>query len=218
MTMSPSQLGAFARSSPSVAQADVEYHVQPLSLDKFGDPLHPFPAMTASVCNLRPESRGTVSIRSPRADDAPAIAPNYLSTEGDRAVATSSLRLTRRIMAAEALRRYAPQEHAPGPQYQTDEELTQAAAQVGTTIFHPVGTCRMGPLGHAGTVVDAELLMHAVRGVRIADASVMPTITSGNTNSPTLMIAEKAAEMISNTTRPMRHRDAAPRQAAEALI
>ena len=218
MTMSPSQLGAFARSGASVAQADLEYHVQPLSLDKFGDPLHPFPAMTASVCNLRPQSRGTVSIRSPRADDAPAISPNYLSSDGDRQVAADSLRLTRRIMAADALRPYAPQEYAPGPQYQTEEELAQAASQVGTTIFHPVGTCRMGPAGHAGTVVDAQLRMHAVRGVRIADASIMPAITSGNTNSPTLMIAEKAAAMMRDPAGAARNRGAAVRPFAEAVV
>ena len=196
MSMAPSQLGAFARSSSEVATADLEFHVQPLSLDKFGDPLHPFAAMTASVCNLRPHSRGTVSIRSPRSDDAPRIAPNYLSADADREVAARSLRLTRRIMAAPALSKFAPSEMAPGSAHQTDEELAQAASRIGTTIFHPVGTCRMGPAADAGAVVGADLGMHQLRGVCIADASVMPTITSGNTNAPTLMIAEKAAAML----------------------
>lgn len=196
MSMSPSQLGAFARSDPRQARANVEYHVQPLSLDKFGDPLHTFPAFTASVCNLRPTSRGSVHIRSPRSEEAPRIAPNYLSTSEDQQVAADAIRLTRRIVGSRALARYAPQEFVPGLQYDDDAALAEAAGQVGTTIFHPVGTCRMGPEGDALAVVDARLRCRAVGGVRIADASVMPAITSGNTNSPTLMIAEKAAAMM----------------------
>jgi choline dehydrogenase len=196
MSMSPSQLGAFARSDPSQPRANVEYHVQPLSLDKFGDPLHRFPAFTASVCNLRPTSRGTVHIRSGRAEDAPMIAPHYLTTPEDRQVAADSIRLTRRIVAGKALARYAPQEFVPGPQYDTDAGLAEAAGLVGTTIFHPVGTCKMGPADDAMAVVDARLRCRGISGLRIADASVMPTITSGNTNAPTLMIAEKAAAMM----------------------
>ncbi|MCX7273571.1 MAG: GMC family oxidoreductase [Burkholderiales bacterium] len=196
MSMAPSQLGAFARSDPGQARANVEYHVQPLSLDKFGDPLHPFPAFTASVCNLRPTARGTVHIRSARSEDAPMIAPNYLSTPEDRQVAADSIRLTRRIVAGKALARYSPQEFLPGAQFDTDEQLAQAAGQVGTTIFHPVGTCKMGSAQDPMSVVDERLRCRAIPGLRIADASVMPTITSGNTNSPTLMIAERAATMI----------------------
>jgi len=196
MSMSPSQLGAFARSDPSQATANVEYHVQPLSLDRFGEPLHRFPAFTASVCNLRPTSRGSIHVRSADPGEAPAIRPNYLSTAQDRQVAADAIRLTRRIVAADALRRFHPQEYLPGPSLQSDEDLARAAGDVGTTIFHPVGTCRMGPSGDAGAVVDPMLRCHRVPGLRIADASVMPTITSGNTNSPTLMIAERAAEMI----------------------
>jgi choline dehydrogenase len=196
MTMSPSQLGAFARSDASQVTPNVEYHVQPLSLDKFGDPLHRFAAFTASVCNLRPTSRGSIHIGSPDPAQPPRIAPRYLSTDEDRQVAADSIRLTRRIVAADALRRYAPVEHLPGAHLQSEEALAAAAGAVGTTIFHPVGTCRMGPAGDPGAVVDARLSCHRVPGLRIADASVMPTITSGNTNSPTLMIAERAAEMI----------------------
>jgi choline dehydrogenase len=196
MSMSPSQLGAFARSDPGQPRANIEYHVQPLSLDKFGDPLHSFPAFTASVCNLRPTSRGSIHIRSGRSDDAPSIAPNYLSTPEDRQVAADSIRLTRRIVGSRALAPYAPQEFVPGPQYDDDAALAEAAGQVGTTIFHPVGTCRMGPESDSLAVVDERLRCRAVAGLRIADASVMPTITSGNTNSPTLMIAERAAEMM----------------------
>ena len=196
MSMSPSQLGAFARSSEGVARADVEYHVQPLSLDKFGDPLHSFPAFTASVCNLRPTSRGTVRVKSADPFDLPRIAPQYLSTESDRLVAANSIRLTRKIAAAPALRRYAPAEYLPGPDVQTDEQLAKAAGDIGTTIFHPVGTCKMGPDTDPFAVVDSRLRCRGVPGLRIVDASVMPTITSGNTNSPTLMIAERAAEMI----------------------
>jgi choline dehydrogenase len=194
MSMSPSQLGAFARSHPRHARANLEYHVQPLSLERFGEPLHAFDAFTASVCNIKPESRGTVSITSPDSRVAPRIDPNYLSTEEDRRVAVESLRLTRRIAQASALARYAPVEFAPGPDAQTDEELASAAGRVGTTIFHPVGTCKMGRDDLA--VVDAELRVRGIAGLRIADASIMPTITSGNTCSPTLMIAEKASALI----------------------
>jgi len=196
MSMSPSQLGAFARSSDAEPTPDLEYHVQPLSLDRFGEPLHPFPAFTASVCHLRPTSRGEVHITSPDPFAAPRIAPNYLSTDEDRRVAARALALTRRIVAANALRRYHPEEIRPGPAYRTEAELARAAGEVGTTIFHPVGTCRMGPASDPMAVVDARLRCHRVPGLRIADASVMPNITSGNTNSPTLMIAEKAAEMM----------------------
>jgi choline dehydrogenase len=194
MTMSPSQLGAFAKSNGNEATPDLEYHVQPLSLDKFGDPLHPFPAFTASVCNLRPESRGEVHIQSAGADQHPLIRPNYLSTERDRKVAADALRLTRRIAAAPALQRFSPQEFRPGMQYQTDEELARAAGDIGTTIFHPVGTCRMG--NDAAAVVDSRLRVRGVGALRVVDASIMPTITSGNTNSPTVMIAEKASDLI----------------------
>jgi choline dehydrogenase len=193
MSMAPSQLGAFTRSSPDKAHANLEYHVQPLSLDAFGEPLHAFNAFTASVCNLNPESRGRVRITSPRPEDAPSILANYLSTPGDRQVAAESLRLTRRIASMPALARYQPREVKPGAEFQTDEELARLAGDIGTTIFHPVGTCRMGPAEDPLAVVDSQLRVRGVAGLRIADASVMPTITSGNTNSPTLMIAERAA-------------------------
>ncbi|MFN3302640.1 MAG: GMC family oxidoreductase [Roseateles sp.] len=193
MSMAPSQLGAFTRSGPDKAWPDLEYHVQPLSLDAFGEPLHAFDAFTASVCNLNPSSRGTVHITSPDAAQAPAIRPNYLSTDEDRRVAAESLKLTRRIVAQPALAAFKPEEHRPGPQYQTDEDLVRAAGDIGTTIFHPVGTCRMGRPDDAHAVVDSRLRVRGVTGLRVADASVMPTITSGNTASPTLMIAEKLA-------------------------
>jgi len=194
MAMAPSQLGAFTRSRPELATPDLEYHVQPLSLDAFGDPLHDFPGLTASVCNLRPESRGEVRIASPDPTEAPVIAPNYLSTEGDRQVAAASIRLTRKIMGQDAMRRYDPQEIRPGSALQSDEDLARAAGDIGTTIFHPVGTVHMGPEGHAP--LDDRLRLRGIGGLRVVDASVMPTITSGNTNSPTIMIAEKAADMI----------------------
>jgi choline dehydrogenase len=196
LTMSPSQLGAFARSSEVQARPNLEYHVQPLSLDRFGEPLHPFPAFTASVCNLRPTSRGSIVAR--RADPlaAPVIAPNYLATEEDRRVAVEALRLTRRIATSAALARYAPQEFLPGPQAQTDEDLARAAGEIGTTIFHPVGTAKMGPAADPDAVVDAELRVHGVGALRVIDASIMPTITSGNTNAPTLMIAERGADLV----------------------
>jgi choline dehydrogenase len=199
MSMAPSQLGVFAKSDPadaSIKRPDVQYHVQPLSLDKFGEPLHAFNAFTASVCNLRPTSRGSVHITSPDAHAAPSIAPNYLSTDHDREVAANALRLTRRIASAPALARYRPEEILPGIQFQTQAELVEAAGKVGTTIFHPVGTCRMGTDNDPGAVVDSRLRVIGVRGLRVVDASVMPVITSGNTNSPTLMIAERASDMI----------------------
>lgn len=196
MSMAPSQLGAFTRSRPDLAHPNLEYHVQPLSLDAFGEPLHGFPAFTASVCNLNPSSRGTVQIRSPRFDNAPAIAPNYLSTAEDRQVAADSLRVTRRIVAQPALQKYRPEEWKPGPQYQTDEELARLAGDIATTIFHPVGTTKMGRDDDPMAVLDSRLQVRGVAGLRVVDAGAMPTITSGNTNSPTLMMAEKAAEWI----------------------
>jgi choline dehydrogenase len=194
LAMAPSQLGAFARSGPEQATANLEYHVQPLSLERFGEPLHGFPAFTASVCDLRPQSRGAVEIRSALADAAPLIKPNYLSHEADLKVAADAIRLTRRIAAAPALASFEPVEYLPGVSLQTDEELRQAASNIGTTIFHPVGTCKMGQGRDA--VVDERLRVHGVIGLRVVDASIMPTITSGNTCSPTVMIAEKAAQMI----------------------
>lgn len=201
MSMAPSQLGAFTRSSPDQRHPNLEFHVQPLSLDAFGEPLHRFDAFTASVCNLNPTSRGTVTLRSPRASDAPAIAPNYLSTSEDRKVAADSLRVTRRIVAQPALAPYLPEEFKPGAQYQSDEALAKLAGEIATTIFHPVGTCRMGRVDDTQAVVDARLRVRdgqggVVAGLRVVDASVMPSIVSGNTNSPTLMIAEKAAGWI----------------------
>lgn len=198
MAMAPSQLGVFANSGTDgpVARPDIQYHVQPLSLEKFGEPLHAFDAFTASVCQLRPTSRGTIHIKSPDASVAPTIAPNYLSTEYDKSVAVNALKYTRRIVSARALEKYKPKEILPGEQYQTGEELVRAAGNVGTTIFHPVGTCRMGRKGDVGAVVDSRLRVFGVDGLRVVDASNMPTITSGNTNSPTVMIAEKASRMI----------------------
>jgi choline dehydrogenase len=196
LTMSPSQLGAFARSDPSMATPDLEYHVQPLSLDRFGEPLHRFPAFTASVCQLRPASRGSIRIVSPDWRKPPEIRPNYLSDPRDRAVAANAIRVTRRIVGMPALAKYRPVEFKPGVDHQTEEELIRAAGDIGTTIFHPVGTARMGPDGDPLAVVDARLRVRGVFGLRVVDASVMPTITSGNTNAPTLMIAERGAEMI----------------------
>lgn len=196
MSMAPSQLGAFTRSDAAQPHPNLEYHVQPLSLDAFGEPLHPFPAFTASVCNLNPGSRGSVMIRSGRAGDAPAIAPNYLSTDEDRRIAAESLRQVRSIVAQPALARYQPQEWKPGIAFQTDGELTRLAGDIATTIFHPVGTTKMGRDDDAMAVVDSRLRVRGIRGLRVVDAGIMPTITSGNTNSPTLMIAEKAARWI----------------------
>jgi choline dehydrogenase len=201
MSMAPSQLGAFTRSGPSQDWPNIEYHVQPLSLDAFGEPLHPFPAFTASVCNLNPSSRGSVQIQSSDFKQAPLIAPNYLSTDADRQVAADSLRITRRIAAQPALAKYQPEEWKPGTQFQSDADLARLAGDIGTTIFHPVGTARMGRLDDPLAVVDPELRVRdgrggVVQGLRVVDASVMPTITSGNTNSPVLMLAEKAAEWL----------------------
>jgi choline dehydrogenase len=194
LTMAPSQLGAFARSDPSRETPNLQYHIQPLSLDKFDEPLHLFPAFTASVCNLRPESRGTVRLRAADPAAHPAIRPNYLSALADRRVAAEAIRLTRRICAAPAMRRFMPEEFRPGERYQSDEELARAAGEIGTTIFHPVGTCKMGRDMLA--VVDERLRVSGLVGLRVVDASIMPAITSGNTNAPTLMIAEKGAAMI----------------------
>jgi choline dehydrogenase len=196
MSMAPSQLGAFTRSSPDQTYPNIEYHVQPLSLDAFGEPLHSFNAFTASVCNLNPTSRGTVHIKSPRFEDAPAIAPNYLSTPEDRQVAADSLRVTRKIVSQSALAKYQPEEFKPGVQFQTDEDLARLAGDIATTIFHPVGTTKMGRDDDPMAVVDSHLRVRGIRGLRVVDAGVMPLITSGNTNSPTLMIAEKAAQWI----------------------
>ncbi|MBW8829996.1 MAG: GMC family oxidoreductase N-terminal domain-containing protein [Burkholderiales bacterium] len=196
MSMAPSQLGAFTRSDAARPYPNIQYHVQPLSLDAFGEPLHSFDAFTASVCNLNPTSRGAVRIRTPDPKDAPSIRANYLSTQEDRRVAADSLRVTRRIVSQPALEKYKPKEVKPGLQFQTDEELAKLAGDIGTTIFHPVGTAKMGPASDALAVVDARLRVHGVAGLRVVDASVMPTITSGNTNSPTLMIAERAAQWI----------------------
>ena len=198
LSMAPSQLGAFARSGPEQTSANLEYHVQPLSLERFGEPLHAFPAFTASVCDLRPQSRGRIDIRSADPQQAPLIQPNYLSHPEDLRVAADAIRLTRRIVAAPALQPFKPLEYLPGAALQTEEQLHEAAARIGTTIFHPVGTCRMGQ--DADAVVDAELRVHGIPGLRIADASIMPRITSGNTCSPTLMIAEKAAQLILATS------------------
>lgn len=196
LTMPPSQLGAFAKSDPSQASANIEWHVQPLSLDKFGSPLHRYNAITPSVCNLRPSSRGTVRLKSANPHDAPSIAPNYLSTQHDLDVAVAGLKFTRDIMAAPALADFNPAELKPGPHITSEEDLQRAAGDLGTTIFHPVGTCKMGPAHDENAVVDDELRVHGVGKLRVIDASIMPTITSGNTNAPTVMIAERGAEFI----------------------
>jgi choline dehydrogenase-like flavoprotein len=198
LTMPPSQLGAFTRSDSSQERANLQYHIQPLSLDKFGDPLHPFPAFTASVANVRPTSRGTLTLASADPAAAPKIDPNYLATPEDRRIAAASIRITRKINAQPALRRYSPEEYLPGPQIRDDDEaaLVKAAGDCGSTIFHPVGTAKMGRTDDPRAVVDARLRVIGLEGLRIADASVMPSITSGNTNSPTMMIAEKGAAMI----------------------
>ena len=201
MSMAPSQLGAFTRSSPDQPYPNIEYHVQPLSLDAFGQPLHKFPAFTASVCNLNPTSRGTVNIKSNKFEDAPAIAPNYLSTAEDRKVAADSLRVTRKIVSQSALAKFQPQEYKPGVQFESDEDLAKLAGDIATTIFHPVGTAKMGTANDPMAVVDSHLRVRdgrggLIKGLRVVDASVMPLITSGNTNSPTLMMAEKAARWI----------------------
>jgi choline dehydrogenase-like flavoprotein len=198
LTMAPSQLGAFTRSDPSQSTANIQYHVQPLSLDKFGEPLHPFPAFTASVTNVRPTSRGALTLKSGDPSQAPAISPNYLSTPEDQRIAADSIRVTRRIVAQPALQKYSPVEFLPGASARDEDEsgLVNAAGDIGTTIFHPVGTARMGRDDDARAVVDSRLRVIGVESLRVVDASVMPSITSGNTNSPTMMIAEKGAAMI----------------------
>lgn len=194
LSMAPSQLGIFAKSDPSLATPDLEYHVQPLSTDRLGEPLHRYPAVTVSVCNLRPESRGSVHIAGPNTGLSPDIQPNYLSAVGDRLIAARSIRHARNLMATKTLEKYQPFEMLPGEQYQSDDELIQRAGDIATTIFHPVGTCKMG--SDDRSVVDDQLRVHGVGGLRVVDASIMPTIVSGNTNSPVIMIAEKAAEFI----------------------
>lgn len=196
MSMAPSQLGVFARSDASRKYANLEYHVQPLSLDAFGQPLHTFPAFTASVANINPTSRGHVRIKSGNFEDAPAIAPNYLSTEADQRIAVDSLRLTRRIASQPALAKYFPEEYKPGSQYESDADLTKLAGDIGTTIFHPVGTVRMGKFEDPNVVLDSHLRVRGIAGLRVVDASIMPNITSGNTSAPTMMIAEKASHWI----------------------
>jgi choline dehydrogenase len=196
MSMAPSQLGAFTKSDASQPYANLEYHVQPLSLEAFGQPLHSFNAFTASVCNLNPTSRGHVRITSKDFKQHPAIAPNYLSTDADRKIAADSLRLTRHIVAQPALQKYAPEEYKPGVQFQSDAELAKLAGDIATTIFHPTGTTAMGRAADPMSVLDARLKVRGVAGLRVVDAGAMPRITSGNTNSPTLMVAEKAAQWI----------------------
>ncbi len=199
MSMAPSQLGAFAKSNPQRERANLEYHVQPLSLEKFGDPLHDFNAFTASVCDLQPTSRGSIHAASADPKAAPHIRANYLSTDADRQVAAESIRLTRNILKAPAMAAYKPEEHLPGAAFETDEQLQEAAGRIGTTIFHPVGTCKMGRAEDPTAVVDSHLRVHGIAGLRVVDASIMPTITSGNTNSPTIMIAERASDLIRET-------------------
>jgi choline dehydrogenase-like flavoprotein len=197
LTMAPSQLGIFTRSDAMQERANIQFHIQPLSLDKFGDPLHRFPAITVSACNLRPSSRGTIRLRSREANDSPIIAPNYLATPDDRQVAADAIRVTRKLMKQQALARYRPDEFLPGPAVGDDDAaLAKAAGDIGTTIFHPVGTAKMGLASDPLAVVDERLRVHGLGGLRVVDASVMPTITSGNTNTPTAMIAERGAAMI----------------------
>jgi choline dehydrogenase-like flavoprotein len=195
--MAPSQLGIFTRSDDRQERANIQFHVQPLSLDKFGEPLHRFPAITVAACNLRPTSRGTIKIKSAALDQPPSIAPNYLSTSEDRQVAADAIRVTRRLMKQHALAAFRPQEYLPGPSVGDDDaSLAKAAGDIGTTIFHPVGTAKMGQASDSLAVVDERLRVHGIKGLRVADASVMPTITSGNTNTPTAMIAEKGSAMM----------------------
>jgi choline dehydrogenase-like flavoprotein len=202
LAMAPSQLGMFTRSDPSRERANIQFHVQPLSLDRFGEPLHAFAAFTASVCNVQPTSRGELRLRSHDPDTSPAISPNYLATDEDRGVAADSLRLVRRIVAQPALGRFQPQEYLPGPCVGDDDaSLVRAAGDIGTTIFHPVGTAKMGRETDPFAVVDERLRVLGVEGLRVVDASVMPTITSGNTNAPTMMIAEKGAALILDDAR-----------------
>ncbi|MGM4904656.1 GMC family oxidoreductase [Tardiphaga sp. 866_E4_N2_1] len=202
LTMAPSQLGIFTRSDAHRERANIQFHVQPLSLDKFGDPLHRFPAITIAACNLQPTSRGEIKLRSAKPDDAPAIAPHYLSTDDDRQVAADAIRVTRRLMKQQALAAYHPEEYLPGPSVGDDAaSLAKAAGDIGTTIFHPVGTAKMGTASDPMAVVDERLRFYGISGLRVVDASVMPTITSGNTNTPTAMIAEKGASMIITDSR-----------------
>ncbi|MEF2549126.1 GMC family oxidoreductase N-terminal domain-containing protein [Aurantimonas sp. E1-2-R+4] len=201
LTMAPSQVGAFVKSSPDQATANLEFHFQPLSLDDWGAGLHPFSAFTASVCNLRPTSRGSIHLTGARPEDAPDIAPNYLSTDEDRQVAVDSLKWARRIVEQSPLAPYRPEEYKPGAHVTSDADMLVAAGDLGTTIFHPVGTAKMGIEGDPMAVLDERLRVRGIRGLRVADASVMPSITSGNTNSPTIMIAEKAARMILDDAR-----------------
>lgn len=223
LTMAPSQLGIFTRSDPAQQRANIQFHVQPLSLDKFGDPLHRFPAITVSACNLRPTSRGSVRIRSADLHDKPEIRPNYLSTDEDRKVAADAIRVTRRLMAQQALAGFQPMEHVPGTSVSdTDEALAKAAGDIGTTIFHPVGTAKMGLSNDPSAVVDARLRVHGLAGLRIVDASVMPTITSGNTNTPTVMIAENGSRFIIEDARVderrFQARPAAAKETADAAL
>jgi choline dehydrogenase-like flavoprotein len=202
LTMAPSQLGIVTRSDPSRERANIQYHIQPLSLDRFGEPLHTFPAFTASVANVRPTSRGHIRLKSPDPADAPAIQPNYLATDDDRRVAADSIRVTRRIVEQPALRAFQPVEYLPGDAVGDDDDsLVKAAAEIGSTIFHPVGTAKMGRDSDPMAVVDERLRVFGLERLRVIDASVMPTITSGNTNSPTIMIAEKGAAMIREDAR-----------------
>ena len=194
MSMAPSQLGIFMKSDARFETPNIEFHVQPLSLEAFGQPLHSFPAITVSVCNLRPESRGSVRIASPDFDKHPEIAPNYLSTDGDRQVAADSILAARRLMATRRMASFKPEEFKPGVQIQSPEELAKAAGDIATTIFHPVGTAKMGT--DAAAVVDPELRVRGLDGLRVVDCSIMPTIVSGNTHAPAVMIAEKAALSI----------------------
>jgi choline dehydrogenase-like flavoprotein len=197
LTMAPSQLGIFTRSDNLQDRANIQFHVQPLSLDKFGDPLHRFRAITVSACNLRPTSRGAVQIRSADFRDKPVIKPNYLATDEDRRVAADAIRVTRRLMGQDVLAQYRPEEYVPGAAVSNNTgDLAKAAGDIGTTIFHPVGTAKMGLPSDPLAVVDERLRVHGAQGLRVVDASVMPNITSGNTNTPTIMIAEKGSAYI----------------------
>jgi choline dehydrogenase len=196
LTMAPSQLGLFTRSNKDVDRANLQFHIQPLSLDRFGEPMHSFGAITVSVCNLRPTSRGSIHARSRDMTSPPGIRPNYLSTPDDQRVAVEALKVARKLCAAKALAPFRPEEFRPGVSVTTDDDLLRAASDLGTTIFHPVGTAKMGTTQDPLAVVDERLRLRGIEGVRIADASIMPNITSGNTNSPTMMIAEKAAQMM----------------------
>ena len=196
LSMAPSQLGCFTHSSPDQPRPNIQYHIQPLSLDKFGEPLHSFGAITASVCNLRPTSRGSIEICSANAAVAPCIKPNYLSTPEDRRVAIDSIYLTRKIMNTAVFREFLPEEYLPGREITTETDLVHAAGAIGTTIFHPCGTCKMGPKTDLASVVDSSLRVHGMQGLRVVDASIMPMITSGNPCAPVVMIAEKAADII----------------------